>query len=54
MITSGIKTLEEHLLKVKHVKLQRKNDPRLSNDENKDEDLYNNLNVWKSTSGSKA
>ena len=35
-----IKTLGECLLKVKGVKLQRKNDTRLSDDENKDEGLY--------------
>ena len=49
---SKIKTMEECLLKVKGVKLQRKTDTRLSNDENKDEGLYNELKVWKSTSGS--
>ena len=38
-----IKTLGESLLKVKGVKFQRKNDTRLSNDENKDEGLYNEL-----------
>ena len=49
-----IKTLKEHLLKVKVVKLQRKNDTRLSNYENKDEVLYNKLKAWKTASGSKA
>ena len=34
---SKIKTLGEHLLKVKGVKLQRQNDTRLSDDESKDE-----------------
>ena len=42
---SRIKTLGESLLKVKGVKLQRKNDTRLSDDENKDEVLYNYLKV---------
>ena len=45
-----IKTLKEHLLKVKGVKLQRQNDTRLSDDENKDEGLYNELNAWQPTS----
>ena len=49
---SKIRTLREHLLKVNGVKLQRQNDTRLSNDENKDEDLYNELKVWKPTSSS--
>ena len=40
---SKIRTLREHLLKVKGVKLQRQNDTRLSNDENKYESLYNEL-----------
>ena len=47
-----IKTLWEGLLKVKGVKLQRKNDTRVSDDENKDEGLYNELKAWKLTSGS--
>ena len=51
---SRIKTLREHLLKLKGVKLQRKNDTRLSDDENKDEGLYNELKAWKPASGSKA
>ena len=49
---SKIRTLGECLLRVKGVKLQRKNDTRLSNDENKYEGLYNELKVWKPTSGS--
>ena len=40
---SKIKKLGEGLLKVKGVKLQRKNDTRLSDDESKDEGLYNEL-----------
>ena len=51
---SRIKTLGEHLLKVKGVKLQRQNDTRISDDEKKDEGLYNELKAWKSASGSKA
>ena len=51
---SKIRTLRECLLKVKGVKLQRKNDTRLSSDENKDEGLYNELKAWKLTSSSKA
>ena len=50
--SSKIRTLREHLLKVKGVKLQRQNDTRLSDDENKDEELYNELKSWKPTSGS--
>ena len=49
---SKVKTLRECLLKVKGVKLQRKNDTRLSNDENKDKGLYNELKAWKLESGS--
>ena len=49
---SKIRTLGEHLLKVKGVKLQRKNDTRLRDDENKDEGLYNELKAWNPTSGS--
>ena len=49
---SKIKTLREHLLKVRGVKLQRQNDTRLSDDEDKDEGLYNKLKAWKPTSGS--
>ena len=44
---SKIKTLGEILLKVKGVKLQRKNDTRLSDDENRDEGLYNEVKSWK-------
>ena len=40
---SRIETLGERLLKVKGVKLQRQNDTRLSDDENKAESLYNEL-----------
>ena len=40
---SKIKTLRECLLKVKGVKLQRKNDTRISDDERKDEGLYNEI-----------
>ena len=47
-----IKKLGEILLEVKGVKLQRKNDTRLSNDENKDEGLYNKLKSWKPASTS--
>ena len=49
---SKIRTLRERLLKVKGVKFQRKNNTRFSNDENKDEGLYNELKSWKPTSGS--
>ena len=38
-----IKTLREFLLREKGFKLQRKNDTRLSDDENKDEGLYDDL-----------
>ena len=48
---SRIKALGERLLKVKGVKLQRQNDTRLSDDENKDEGLYNELKAWKPASG---
>ena len=47
-----IRTLGERLLRVKGVKLQRKNDIRLSDDENKDEGFYNELKAWKPASGS--
>ena len=47
---SRIKALREFLLKVKAIKLQRKNDTRLSNDENKDDGLYNELKAWKPAS----
>ena len=49
---SKIKTLRERLLKVKGVKLQRKNDTRLSDDESKNEALYNELKAWKLESSS--
>ena len=49
---SKIKTPGEHLLEVKGVKLQRKNGARLSNDEKKDEGLYNEIKAWKPASGS--
>ena len=49
---SNIRTLRERLLKVKGVKLQRQNDTRLSDNESKDEVLYNELEAWKPTSGS--
>ena len=51
---SKIRTLGEHLLWVKVVKFQRQNDTRLSDDENKDEGLYNELKVSKPELGSKA
>ena len=51
---SKIRTLGECLLRVKGVKLQRQNDTRLSDDENKDEGLFNELKAWKSASSSKA
>ena len=49
---SRIKTLGKSLLNVKGVKLKMQNDTRLSDDENKDEGLYNELKAWKLTSGS--
>ena len=49
---SKIRTLRERLLKVKGVKLQRQNDTRLGDNENKDEGLYNELKAWKLASGS--
>ena len=49
---SKVKTLREHLLQVKGVKLQWKNDTRLSDDERKDEGLYNDIKEWKPTLGS--
>ena len=49
---SRINTLGECLLKVKGVKFQRQNDTRLSDNEKKDEGLYNDLQAWKSASGS--
>ena len=51
---SNIRTLRECLLRVKGVKLQRQNDTMLSNEENKDEGLYNELKAWNPTLGSKA
>ena len=52
MKVSKIRTLKECPLRVKGIKLQRQNDTNLSNDENKDEGLYNELKAWKLTSGS--
>ena len=49
---SKIRTLEECLLKEKGVNLQRKNGTRLSDDESREDGLYNELKVWKPTSGS--
>ena len=49
---SKIRTLGERPLKVKGVKLQMQNDTRLSDDEKKDEGLYNEIKVWKPASGS--
>ena len=49
---SKIKTLEERLLKEKGVKLQRQNDTRMSDDENNDEGLYNELKARKPALGS--
>ena len=51
---SKIRAFRERLLRVKGVKLQRQNDTRLSDNENKDEGLYNELKAWKSALGSKA
>ena len=51
---SKIRTLGERLLRVKGFRFQRQNDTRLSNNENKDEGLYNELKEWKLASGSKA
>ena len=51
---SRIRTLGERLLRVKGVKLQRQNDTRLSDDEDKYEGLYNELKAWNPASGSKA
>ena len=47
---SRIKTLGECLLKVKGVNLQRKIDTSLSYNENKDEELYNEIKAWNPTS----
>ena len=49
---SKVKTLGERLLKVKGVKLQRQNDTRLSDSENKNEGLYKELKAWKLASRS--
>ena len=49
---SKIRTLGELLLKEKGVKLQRQDDTKLSDDERKDEGLYNELKAWKLASGS--
>ena len=43
-----------NMSKVKGVKLQRKNDTRLTDDESKYEGLYNELKAWNMTSGPKA
>ena len=51
---SRIKTLRERLLKEKGVKLQRKDDTKLSDDERRHEGLYNELKAWMPTSGSEA
>ena len=42
---SRINTLRECFLKVKSVKFQRQNDTRLSDNEKKDEGIYNELKV---------
>ena len=47
---SKIRTLGECLLQVKGVKLQRQNNTRPSDDESRDEGLYNKLIAWKPTS----
>ena len=49
---SKIRTLRGCLLKGKGVKLKIQNDTRLSDNENKDEGLYNELKAWKLASGS--
>ena len=49
---SKIRTLGESLLKEKVVKLQRQTDTRLSDDEGRDEVLYNELKAWNTTLGS--
>ena len=41
--TSRIKTLEKRILMVKGVKFQRQYDTRMSDDENRDKGLYNEL-----------
>ena len=50
----NIKTLEESIIMVKGVNLQRKNGTRHSDSESRDEGLCNELKVWKTTSISKA
>ena len=52
--SSKISTIGECPLKVQGVKLQRPNDTRLRDNENKDEGLYNEIKAWKPTSGSQA
>ena len=49
---SRIKTLGERILKVKGVKFQRKKGTRMSNDERRNEGLYNKLTAWKPASSS--
>ena len=49
---SRIRTLREHLLKVKVVKLQIQNGTKLSDGESKYEGLYNEIKAWNPTSGS--
>ena len=49
---SKIKKLRECLLNENGVNLQRQDDTRLSDDENRDEGLYNELKAWKSASRS--
>ena len=51
---SRIKTLGEHLLKVKGFMLQRKKGTRISDDESRDEGLYNEIKACNMTSGSQA
>ena len=51
---SKIRTLRERLLKVKGVKLQRKNGTKLRDGESRDEGLYNELKMWKPISCSYA
>ena len=48
----NIRTHGECLLKVKGVKLQIQDGIRMSDDENRDEGLYNELKAWKPASGS--
>ena len=45
--SSKIRTLGEHLLKVKGVKLYWKNDTRLIGSESIYEDLYKEIKAWK-------